>query len=102
MLGVPLKDKAYVYGDNLSVIINVSIPESVLKKKTHACYFHFIRELCAASLMSLHKVNSKENRADTLTKSFSGGPFYHLMKSIFITKGEDSNKKHRSPNDIVT
>jgi len=40
VLGVPLKDRAFVYGDNLSVIINGSIPESVvLKKKTHACYF---------------------------------------------------------------
>ena len=94
MLGVPLKDKAYVYGDNLSIIINGSRPESVLKKKTHAYYFHFIRELCAASLMSLHKIDSKENRADALTKSLAGGPFYHLMKSTLFTKsGEKDNKK---------
>ena len=42
MLGVPLKDKAFVYGDILLVLINGSRPESVLKKKTHACYFHFV------------------------------------------------------------
>ena len=98
MLGVPLKDKAFVYGDNLSVIINGSKPESVLKKKTHACYFHFIRELCAASLMSLHKIDSAENRSDALTKSLAGGPFYHLMKSLLFTK-IDSNQGNKSNDD---
>lgn len=100
MLGVPLKDKAFVYGDNLSVIINGSRPESVLKKKTHACYFHFIRELCAASLMSLHKIDSKENRSDALTKSLAGGPFYHLMKSLLFSKS-DNDQRNKFSDDSV-
>ena len=83
-----------------SCVTNGSRPESVLRKKSHACYFHFIRELCAASLMSLYKIDSKENRADALTKSLAGGPFYHLMKSILFTKG-DVHKEKKTTEDSV-
>ena len=88
MLGVPLADKSHVYGDNLSVIVNCSRPDSVLKKKTHACYFHFIRELCVASLRSLHHIPSTRNRADALTKSLPGDVFFNLIKTVLLIKDD--------------
>ena len=50
--------------------------------------------------MSLYKIDSKENRADALTKSLAGGPFYHLMKSILFTKG-DVHKEKKTTEDSV-
>jgi hypothetical protein len=42
MLGVPIDGPTYFFGDNMSVVTNISIPESVLKKKSNsiACRLH--------------------------------------------------------------
>ena len=44
MFGIPVDEPAYVYGDNQSVLENTYVPQSTLKKKAHAIYFHFVRE----------------------------------------------------------
>ena len=36
MMGIPVEGHAYVFGDNKSVLYNVSIPESILKKKSQS------------------------------------------------------------------
>ena len=36
MIGVPLTGPTYIYGDNISVIYNISRPESTLKKKSNS------------------------------------------------------------------
>ena len=33
MMGVPIEGPRYIYGDNMSVIYNISRPESVLSKR---------------------------------------------------------------------
>ena len=38
---------SYIYGDNMSVIQNTQLPESVLKKKANAICYHAIREAVA-------------------------------------------------------
>ena len=86
MLGVPMKERAWVFGDNLSVTNNCSKPESILKKKNHACYFHMIRELCAAGIVSLHHIKSGNNRADALTKALPSNVFYRLIKTLFFNR----------------
>jgi hypothetical protein len=37
----------YFFGDNMSVIMNISIPESVLKKKSNSIAYHCVREAVA-------------------------------------------------------
>lgn len=44
MMGVPIEDPAIIKGDNMSVIKNSSIPESVLKKKSNSVAYHYVRE----------------------------------------------------------
>ena len=48
MFGIPVDEPAFIYEDNQSVLINVSAPESTLKKKSHSVAYHFVREGCAA------------------------------------------------------
>ena len=36
MMGVPISGPSYVYGDNMSVIHNMQMPESTLKKKSNS------------------------------------------------------------------
>ena len=43
MMGVHIDGPTYVYGDNMSVIFNTSIPESQLKNKSNSVCYHNVR-----------------------------------------------------------
>jgi hypothetical protein len=40
MVGIPINGPALLLGNNNSVVLNTSVPSSVLKKKHHACAYH--------------------------------------------------------------
>ncbi len=42
MMGIPVNNPCFVHGDNLSVLWNTSIPDSMLKKKTAIISYHFV------------------------------------------------------------
>ena len=48
MMGVPLTRPTYVYGYKISVIYNISQPESTLKKKSNSICYHAVRESVAS------------------------------------------------------
>jgi len=43
MMGVPVSDPCFIFGDNQSVLTNSSIPESTLKKKSNSVEYYFVR-----------------------------------------------------------
>jgi hypothetical protein len=53
-------------GDNVSVVLNTSVPLSVLKKKRNAIAYHRTRESIASKLMRFAYVKSEENISDVL------------------------------------
>ena len=67
-LGVTLDGPSMVLGDNMSVVLNTSVPSSVLKKKHNPIAYHRIREAIAAKVMRFANVRSEENVGDVLTK----------------------------------
>ena len=42
MLGVPVHGPTYIFGYNMSVIFNTSIPESQLRKKSNIIFYHAV------------------------------------------------------------
>ena len=44
MMGIPVNGPDYIYGDNQSVLLNKSIPDSNIKKKSQSISYHFTRE----------------------------------------------------------
>ena len=44
MMGIPVANPCFIYGDNQSVLWNTSVPESSLKKKSSSVAYHFVRE----------------------------------------------------------
>ena len=48
MMGICVDGPAYILGDNKSVLVNSSVPTSVLSKKSNSIAFHFVREGSAA------------------------------------------------------
>ena len=49
MFGISIEGPASIYCDNEAVYQKVSILESVLNKKMHRIFYHFYREVVAAS-----------------------------------------------------
>ena len=67
MLGVPVEKTSLMLGDNMSVILNTTIPSSMLKKKQLGCSYHQVWEAIAAGIVSFSHVSSEDNFADILT-----------------------------------
>ena len=72
MMGVPVEGPARILGDNMSVITNSSVPESMLKKKSNSIAYHFVREKCAMGVCHIAYEPTTSNLADMLTKVQSG------------------------------
>ena len=73
MMGIAIDGPAYIYGDNQSVLANTTTPHSVLKKKSNAIAYHFVREGCARDEWRTTYVNTNSNPADMLTKPLPSG-----------------------------
>jgi hypothetical protein len=72
MLGVPIKGPSYVYSDNMSVVTNVSKPESTLRKKSNSICYHEVHEAIAIGEALVAHIPTKKNLADLFTKVLYG------------------------------
>ena len=89
MLGVPLDGPALLLGDNLSVILNTTVPSSMLKKKHQACNYHRVREAVAAKIMTFCHIESKDNLSDLMTKPLSTAQHMALAKHLVFRRPID-------------
>jgi len=80
MLGVLIGGPTEMLGDNRSVAMNVSKPESMLKKKSNLCSYHYCREASACSIATYRIITSKQNFADRLTKALAPNVLSDLIK----------------------
>ena len=71
MMGIPVNNPTFIYGDNQSVLWNTTVPESSLKKKSCAVAYHFCREGVARLEWLTAYVKTNLNPSDVLTKSIS-------------------------------
>ena len=72
MMGIKVEEPAFVFGDKKSVLCNTTAPGSMLKKKSNAIAYHFVREGVSRDEWRTTFVNTGENVADLLTKPLSG------------------------------
>ena len=72
MMCIPVDKPSYVYGDNMSVVTNVSRPELVLKKKLKLICYHAVHEAIAMGEALVAHIPTKKNLADLFTKVLYG------------------------------
>ena len=53
-LHVPIMTKEYMFGDNKSVIMSSTIPQSILNKRHNMLSYHRVREAIAAKILEFH------------------------------------------------
>jgi hypothetical protein len=68
----------------MSVVLNTTVPSSVLKKKQNAIAYNRVREAIAARIMRFAYIKSEENVSDVLKKSSSNEKFHYMMKRLLF------------------
>ena len=86
MLGIDLEEESYLLGDNMSVVLNTTIPSSVLKKKNQSCNYHKVRETIAAGYVVFGHIPSTENVSDVATKPLGSQALYYLTSKYLFRK----------------
>ena len=64
-VGVTVRSKSYMFGDNKSVVDSASILTSTLSKKSTLASYHRVREAIAAGYLQFNWKDGKSNPADT-------------------------------------
>ena len=80
-LGVPIKSKAYMFGDNKSVVTRSTVPHSVLSKRHNLLSYHRVREAIAAKILVIHWCDSSQNKSDILSKHWEFSKVFHIFTS---------------------
>jgi hypothetical protein len=73
------------------VVLNTTVPSSVLKKKHNAIAYHRVREAITARIMRFGYIKSEENVSDVLTKPLSNEKLHYLMKIWLFHLPEKDN-----------
>ena len=90
-LGVKIKGFSYLFGDNQSVILNSTLPHSILKKRGYALSYHCVCEAVAGNIMNFYKIPSEHNPSDILSKHNGYPQAWSHIKTLIFWRG---NTKH--------
>ena len=91
-LGVPIRDKSYMFGDNRSVVTSSTIPNSTISKRHHLASYHRVREAIATKYISFHWKDGKSNPADILSKHWESATVWPMLKPILFWRGETATQ----------
>ena len=86
-LGVPIKSKSYMFGDNRSVETSTTLPLSTLSKRHNILAFHRVREAIAAKIIDFHLIQSEYNLSDMLSKHWEHNKIFPMIQKVLITHG---------------
>jgi hypothetical protein len=87
-LGVPLKSKTYMFGDNKSVVDSSVKPHASLNKRHTALSFHRVREAIAAGILTFQHINGAVNPADILSKHWSYQQIWPMLQALLFWQGD--------------
>jgi hypothetical protein len=87
-LGVHVRDKAYMFGDNESMVVSCKFPHSKLHKRHNALSFHRVREAIASGMVSIHHIPGSMNPADILSKHWSYTKVWPMLRPLLFWEGD--------------
>ena len=89
-LGDHIKSKAYMFGDNKSVVTSSTVPHSLLSKRHNILFYHRVREAIAAKILVFHWCDSSQNKSDILSKHWEFSKVFHIIRDLFVFQGRIS------------
>ena len=83
-IGLKIVEPTLLLSDNMSVVLNVTVPSSPITKK-HVCVsYHRIRESVAGGFIKVGHIRSERNFADILTKPLVNLIFANLVRPLLF------------------
>ena len=88
--GVPIMTKAYMFGNNKSVIMSATIPQSVLNKRHNMLSYDRVREAIAAKILDFYWCSSGQNKSNILSKHWEHAEVMDTIRDLLDYQGETS------------
>ena len=99
-LGVPIRERSVMFGDNESVVKSSTMPHGKLHKRHTALSFHRVREAVAAKIVAYHYMSGKENPADFVSKNWTHSAVYEMaIKPLMFYCGNTEDLLIKSRRD---
>ncbi|KAL7566381.1 hypothetical protein ACA910_011122 [Epithemia clementina (nom. ined.)] len=86
-MGVPIKQKTYMFGDNQSLITSSTLPHSMLNKRHNILAYHRVHKAIAAVILDFYWIDSKANKSDILSKHWDIASVHNTIKLLFDFQG---------------
>jgi hypothetical protein len=93
MMGAPRDGKAYMFGDNQSVITSGTIPHSSLINYTTVWLTIVFQRQFASDAIWFFHISGTINPADVLTKFLGQASFWPLLRPLLFWSGQPSQVK---------
>jgi hypothetical protein len=90
-LGVPLRSKSYLFGDNKSVVDSSMQVHAKLHKRHTMLSFHRVREAVASGMIGFYFIPGEINPADILSKHWGYAQIWPQLKALLFWKGDTEN-----------
>ena len=87
-MSIPVEGPAYIFGDNKSVLVNSSQPDSVLKKKSNSIAYWYVREGSATDEWRITYIPTVDNDADLLTKPIGDDEMRQKFIEMMLHRGD--------------
>ena len=86
-LGVPVREKSYLFGDNESVV-KCRAPDAKLHKRHTMLSFHRVCEAIASGFLVFHHIRGITNPADILSKHWGYQQVWSVLKPLLFWQGD--------------
>ena len=90
-LGVRIRNKSYMFGDNQSIVDSSTHPHSKLHKRHTALSFHCVREAIAAKIVAFYHISGDINPADILSKHWGYQQVWPMLQPLLFWPGDMIN-----------
>ena len=87
-LGVPVREKSFMFGDNQSVVTSSTIPHSKLHKRHTALSYHRVREAVASGAIVFSFIPGPINPADILSKDWAYSKVWPMLQPLLFFQGD--------------
>ena len=87
-LSVPIKSKAYLFGDNTSVVISSTLPPSLLSNRHSILSCYRVSDAIAAKIRVIHWCDSSQTKSDILSKNWEFSKVFHIIRDLSDFQGK--------------
>jgi hypothetical protein len=87
-LGVPIRGKSYIFGDNKTVVDSSMHPNAKLHKRHTMLSFHRVRQAIAHNICTMFHIDGKYNPADMVSKHWSHNDIWPTLQPLLFWVGD--------------